>query len=139
MKKLIPIALLFLFSCGNETRVEEPEALKVEAVIPVIANKCINNKDSLVFDRKIRVADNTLGYARVRSNSGSFHPGDNDNYLGKVACGSILNAYLPEIYRPIVDGIMESTRNPYYIIQVKDSTGNDCIAYIARHVIEEVK
>lgn len=108
-------------------------------IIPILSSECVSNQNNIVFDRKIMVNDNTLGYARIRNNSNYFHPGHDDNLIGNVPCGTIMNAHLPEAFREIVDGMVQSTRNPYYIIQLKDSTGNNCIGYIAGHVVSEIK
>lgn len=134
---LFALFILGLISCEENTVAE----VKIEyhPIVPTISSSCISNEDQLVFDRIIIVDSNSLGYARVRKNSNYFHPGHNKNLLGQVNCGAVLNAYLPELYRPIVDGEVESTRNIHYIIQVKDSSGNDCIGYIAGHVISELK
>lgn len=139
MKILITIFIILLFGCNSDIPTSEHQVEGNLPEVPVISMLCTENSANLIFDRKIKVLDNTLGYARVRSDDNYFHPGHNDNLIGNVKCGTVMNTFLPEIYRGMVDGMVESTRNPYYIVQLKDSSGNDCIGYIAGHVIVEIK
>ena len=139
MRKVIVAGIILIFGCTTETPQTNDKTVVSIPQTPVLSNECVTNKEHIVFDRIIVVNDNTLGYARVRSDDSYFHPGNNDNLIGNVACGTKLHAFLPEIYRGMVDGMVESTRNPYYIIQLRDSSGNDCVGYIAGHVISELK
>ncbi len=139
MKKLVFILIILLAGCANEAPKTDDKLEEPLPEVPVLSSGCVENSEHLIFDRKIKVLDNTLGYARVRNDDTYFHPGHEDNIIGNVKCGTVMHAFLPEIYRGMVDGIVESTRNPYYIVQLRDSSGNDCIGYIAGHVITEIK
>ncbi len=135
MKKTASIfALLFtlFYGCTKEspnttTDNLNPKIPQVE--IPIVSSKC-SFDTNLIFDRTVRAGKNTLGYVRIRSNN-SFEQSNLDNVIGTVKSGTILKAYLPEKFRDQVDGTIVSTRNPYYIIKVKNKDGHNCIGYVA--------
>ena len=131
--------MFFVYISCNNSAIKENKSEEIHPEIPVFSINCLENSSHLIFDRLIVINDNSLGYARIRNDDTYFHPGYKDNLTGHVKCGTVLHAFLPEIYRGIVDGNEVSTRNPYYIVQIKDSAGNICIGYIAGHVISELK
>lgn len=132
---LLFLLLFFCIACNNESQTADREEQNDEIIqIPTVSSDCLANND-IDFDRTIKVARNSMGYVRIRSND-SFTQGDLDNVIGTVKCGASLNAYLPEKFRAQVDGMVLSTRNPYYIVKVKNEEGVDCIGYIAGWILE---
>ena len=135
--------LLTLASCNTSSpethQTTPPEAgapslVSPAPIFPVMDSTCDGPSEHYPFDLTISVKDNTLGYARVRSNSNYFHPGYEDNLLGTVPCGAVMHAFLPEHFRDT----LPSTRNPYYVVKVLDQSGDTCVGYIAGHVVGEM-
>ena len=105
-------------------------------IFTLFQGKCTKNNDIDSIDNKtffqLKIRDNSLGYARIRSDATCFEPIHcNHNIMGTINCGLIVYGTGPLKSSRISAGIA-------YIIAIQDSLGNKCMGYVSSTVVEKL-
>jgi len=123
--------LALLVACSNDDIVNT-EAKEYGEDHTLVTTMCplLFDLDAAEFNVELRILDNTLGYARVRSH-GSFSTKDTSNLLARVLCGAPIKARIPDEFK-------DTWGEPYYYqIIVEDEKGHTCLGYVSKLVVEK--
>ncbi len=94
----------------------------------LLLQRCSNKEVSdEKFTLTFRIKPNSLGYARVRSNS-IFSCKDTSNVIGRIACGTKVHVAVPTEF--LAGGKWKDKEPWYYLIKLNVSEGSELIGYI---------